>query len=69
MSPESALASSRSRFPGAIDAVADFKSLVGLEEQKAPIYNKNETALFENTTKVRMLVEQMEKKEVVEDET
>ena len=69
VSPESALASSRSRFPGAIDAVADFKSLVGLEEQKAPIYNKNETALFENTTKVRMLVEQMEKKEVVEDET
>ena len=35
---------------------------MGLEEQKQPTYNKNELTLFENTTKVRMLVEQLESK-------
>ena len=40
----------------------------GLEEQEEPTYNKNETMLYENTTKVRRLVEQMEKKEATKDE-
>ena len=40
----------------------------GLEEQEEPTYNKNETVLYENTTKVRRLVEQMEKKEATKDE-
>ena len=35
----------------------------GMEEQKEPIYSNSELNLFENTTKVRLLVEQMEKKE------
>ena len=39
------------------------RSLVGLEENKAPIYNKSERSLIENTTRVRLLVEQLEKKE------
>tara|TARA_R110000824_G_scaffold259379_2_gene448136 strand:- start:2105 stop:4066 length:1962 start_codon:yes stop_codon:yes gene_type:complete len=68
-SPESALGSSRSRWPGKIDAITDFKPLVGLEEEKEPTYNKSELNLFENTTKVRRLVEEMEKKEVDTDET
>ena len=68
-SRESALGSSRSRFPGAMDAIADFKPLVGLEEKKEPTYNKSELALFENTSKVRRLVEEMERKEVDTDET
>jgi len=42
---------------------------VGLEEEQEPIYNKSEIALFENTTKVRRLVEQMQKREVEKDET
>jgi len=37
---------------------------MGLEEREVPSYNKNELTLFENTTKVRMLVEQLENKEV-----
>jgi hypothetical protein len=41
----------------------------GMEEQKEPIYNNSELNLFENTTKVRLLVEQMEKKEADKDET
>ena len=40
----------------------------GLEEQKQSTYNRDEINLFENTTKVRLLVEQMEKKEAPEDE-
>jgi hypothetical protein len=40
----------------------------GLEEQKDPTYNKSEINLFENTTMVRRLVEQMDKKEAKEDE-
>lgn len=59
---------SRTLHPGAL-SIADFKSLVGLEEEKLPIYNKNETILFENTTKVRMLVRQMEAKGTSKDET
>ena len=35
----------------------------------APTYNTNEKRMFENTTKVRRLVEQMERKEVKKDET
>jgi len=65
--------SNRSQFPGALDAIADFKPLVGLEEQEAPTYSDrahiNETTMFENTTKVRRLVEAMERKEVQKDET
>jgi len=41
----------------------------GLEENNKPTYTRNETILFENTTKVRMLVDQMENKEVETDET
>jgi len=40
----------------------------GLEEQEEPTYNKNERVLYENTTKVRRLVEQMEKREMDKDE-
>jgi hypothetical protein len=59
---------SRTLHPGAL-GITDFKSLVGLEEQIAPTYNDDETVMFENTTKVRRLVEQMERKEVSKDET
>jgi hypothetical protein len=41
----------------------------GMEERQLPTYNKDEVALFENTTKVRMLVRQMEAKETSKDET
>jgi len=41
----------------------------GLEENKQPTYSKSETNLFENTSKVRMLVSQMENKEAETDET
>jgi hypothetical protein len=40
----------------------------GLEEKQEPIYNKSEQNLFENTTMVRKLVEELEKKEVDKDE-
>jgi len=63
-----ALRSARAKVPGALN-MKDFKSLVGLEEQKEPTYSKSEMKLFENTTKVRRLVEQMEKKEADSDET
>ena len=39
-----------------------------LEEEQQPIYTKNEENLFENTTKVRRLVEQLEMKEAPNDE-
>jgi hypothetical protein len=45
------------------------KRNIGLEEDNKPTYNRNEQALFENTTKVRRLVEQLEAKEVDKDET
>jgi len=41
----------------------------GLEEKKQPTYSRNETTLFENTSKVRMLVDEMENKEAETDET
>jgi hypothetical protein len=41
----------------------------GLEEKNKPTYTRDETILFENTSKVRMLVDQMENKEVETDET
>jgi len=41
----------------------------GLEEKNKPTYTRDETTLFENTSKVRMLVDQMENKEVETDET
>ncbi len=41
----------------------------GLEEKKQPTYSRNETILFENTSKVRMLVNEMENKEADTDET
>jgi hypothetical protein len=44
------------------------RALVGLEENMKPTYSKDETTLFENTNKVRMLVEQMESKEEEENE-
>jgi len=58
---------SRTKFPGRV-GIPDLKSLVGLEEKIKPIYTRNEQILFENTTKVRSLVEQMEKKGDREDE-
>ena len=58
----------RSRFPGKT-SLAALRSNIGLEEQQRPTYNKDETVLFENTTKVRRLVEQMERKEGQKDET
>ena len=71
----SRLATDRSRSPGKV-AVShlgldkiDFKSLVGLEEQKQSIYTSSETRLMEDTRKVRMLVEQLESKEAEKDET
>ena len=62
------LRSDRVRTPGAVGP-ADFRSLVGLEETHGPTYNKSERSLMENTTRVRRLVEQLEKKEATEDET
>ena len=53
---------SRTVHPGKV-GTPDFKSLVGLEENVKPTYTKDEKTLFENTNKVRMLVEQMENKE------
>jgi hypothetical protein len=47
----------------------DFKSLVGLEEQQQPTYTNDEAVLFRNTSKVRRLVEEMERKEDKKDET
>ncbi len=60
--------SSRAKLPGAL-GMPDFKSLVGLEEQEQPTYTDDETVLFRNTTKVRRLVEAMERKEDKKDET
>jgi len=68
------LSTSRVRHPGRIKTkdlgvgAIDFKSLVGLEEQKQSIYNNSETTMIENTMKVRRLVEQLEKKEAEKDE-
>jgi hypothetical protein len=66
---------SRTKFPGKVSLAAlrsnirlpDFKSIVGLEEQEQPTYTDDETVLFRNTTKVRRLVEAMERK--TDDET
>jgi len=57
----------RTKFPGKV-GIPDMKALVGLEENLKPTYTKDEHTLFENTNKVRMLVEQMESKEVDKDE-
>ncbi len=63
------LATDRAKTPGRVTAAdlgmgkIDFKSLVGLEEQKQSIYNNSEVVLIENTMKVRELVEQLEQKE------
>ena len=64
--PESGL-TSRTVHPGRV-GLPDLKALVGLEENEQPTYNRSEAALFENTTKVRMLVEQLEAKEANKDE-
>ncbi len=40
----------------------------GLEEQKASIYNRSEKILFENTSKVRKLIAELETKEAKKDE-
>jgi len=66
--PESTRNTSRTVRQGEL-GIQDFRALVGLEEEQEPIYNKSEIALFENTTKVRRLVEQMQKREVEKDET
>tara|TARA_Y100000310_G_scaffold191705_1_gene191637 strand:- start:1386 stop:3353 length:1968 start_codon:yes stop_codon:yes gene_type:complete len=66
--PEAVRKTKRSMRPGEL-GIQDFLPLVGLEEKKQPIYNKSEITLYENTTKVRRLVEQMQKKEAEEDET
>ena len=63
-----ALRSDRVRTPGSLGMV-DFRSLLGLEENTPATYNKNERCLMENTTRVRRLVEAMEKKEADKDET
>ena len=68
-SPEARYGTNRSLFPGARDVTELFESLGLEEEEEQPIYNKSEMNLFENTSKVRRLVEQMEKKEVETDET
>jgi len=63
------LGTDRARAPGRVKAsdlgmgTVDFKSLVGLEEQKQSIYNNSEIKLIENTMKVRELVNQLEKTE------
>ena len=69
------LRTARVRTPGQIKTAhlgvdkIDFKSLVGLDEQKEAIYNNmSERTLMENTMKVRRLVEQLEQKEAEEDE-
>jgi len=64
------LKTDRARSPGRIRVKdlgigkIDFKSLVGLEEQKSSIYTSAETTLIEDTKKVRRLVEQLENQEV-----
>ena len=69
------LGTDRARAPGRVKASdlgvgnVDFKSLVGLEEQKHSIYNNSEIHLIENTMKVRKLVEQLEKRENTEADT
>ena len=45
------------------------RSNIGLEESKRPTYNSDEHILLENTTKVRMLVQQLEAEEADNDET
>ena len=69
------LRTNRARHPGRIKAAdlglekIDFKSMLGLEEENQSTYNNNEVRLIENTTRVRRLVEHMEKKEANKDET
>jgi len=58
---------SRTKFPGRVTS-ADLRANIGLEEKIKPIYTRDERILFENTTKVRLLVDQMEKKGDREDE-
>jgi hypothetical protein len=62
------LATPRSRTPGSL-SMADFKSLISLEERKGSTYSRNEIRLAENTNQVRKLVEQLEAKEAQKDET
>ena len=57
----------RSKTPGRL-GMPDFKSLVGLEEQKQSIYNNSEARMLENTMRVRQLVEELERKEALKDE-
>ncbi len=58
----------RTVHPGKVTP-ADLKALVvGLEENIKPTYTRDEEILFENTTKVRRLVEEIESKGKKEDE-
>ena len=61
-------ATARTKHPGKT-TIASLKSNIGLEESKRPTYTNDESVLFENTSKVRRLVEEMERKEVKKDET
>ena len=62
------LRATRDIHPGKV-TMASLKSNIGLEESKRPTYTNDESVLFENTSKVRRLVEEMERKEVKKDET
>lgn len=58
----------RTKHPGKV-TMASLRSNIGLEESNRPTYTNDESVLFENTSKVRRLVEEMERKEVKKDET
>lgn len=62
------LRATRDIHPGKV-TMASLKGNIGLEESKRPTYTNDESVLFENTSKVRRLVEEMERKEVKKDET
>jgi len=51
------------------DLSPNFRSLLGIKEQKESTYSRSETRLMENTVKVRRLVEQLDKKEAEKNET
>ena len=62
----------RTKFPGKVSLKALSSNIglpKGLEEQEQPTYTDDETVLFRNTTKVRRLVEAMERKEEEKNET
>ena len=67
---EAAGFSNRAKRPqGWIPKISSADVRFGLEEQQQPTYTDDETVLFKNTTRVRRLVEAMERKEDKKDET